>query len=372
MLLDDPGNAWPSSLLSDETLGHHYVGHHYVGQAFYHHVVTTGAVATTGAVGTSLKRLADHVDRLLWRVGPVLDVISAYARLLFTCMACGLLLDYRLALVELVAFAVRARINSKAWPRGVRYGAVIGFYNNGTIADGSLGTVFAFCLQGVLVVLLKVVDMGAAASHRNADTRQRNNEEDRLIAMLARFANPADTLQVINRLVACRPLPLPLCRWDQVLELAAECAAAMGRRILSEALQRIDIDADVVCRKGAKGKPTVFVWTGTLITARPRSPCQMRFPVACAVFEMLPGMTPLGFAQAPDGQIGETRCKCCAQALPRGSKDLMEDLSRTSIGRAFDVPCSRIIVLTILCYCVDALGWLRPMVMMMMKHRAIA
>ena len=30
MLLDDPGNAWPSSLLSDETLGHHYVGHHYV------------------------------------------------------------------------------------------------------------------------------------------------------------------------------------------------------------------------------------------------------------------------------------------------------------------------------------------------------
>ena len=322
MLLDDPGNAWPGS---------------------------SGVECRT-----------EHLERFwrveLWRVGPVLDVISAYARLLFTCMACGLLLDYRLALVELVAFAVRARINSKAWPRGVRYGAVIGFYNNGTIADGSLGTVFAFCLQGVLVALLKVVDIGAAASHRNADTRQRNDEAGRLILTLARFANPAETLQVINRLVACHPVPLPLCRWDQVLELAAECAVAMGRLILSEALHRIDIDADVVCREGAEGKPTVFVWTGTLITARPRSPCQMRFPVACAVLEILPGVTPLGFVQAPDGQIGKTRCKCCGQALPRGSKDLMENLNRTSIGRALDISCSRFLLLSVsLLYCISTI-----------------
>ena len=106
---------------------------------------------------------------------------------------------------------------------------------------------------------------------------------------------------------------------------------------MSDFLGRIDIDADVVCNRGGEGKPAMFVWTGSLMIPQPRSGCAVPCPVKCPVFELFPGMTPMGFVQAPDGQVGQLECPCCGQALPRGSEDLKESLSRTNVGCAMQV-----------------------------------
>ena len=101
----------------------------------------------------------------LWAQRPFMYALKEWYLLIFDCVSFWLLVDYRLVLVLLVVFAVRARRNGKTCPQGVRYGAVIAWNNNGTIAE-SCGTANALCLQGVLTVLLKVVSMGTAASNR--------------------------------------------------------------------------------------------------------------------------------------------------------------------------------------------------------------
>ena len=306
----------------------------------------------------------------------------SWSRLIVDCVGYAYLFDYRLSLVELILFAVRARHNGRF-----------------------IGTLCALCLQGALMVLLKVVTMGTTAAHRRntalceASQRARANVPPDLKAALQAGTGycpithglmhdpvrtcewsasrpgvhvyereaiekwlltsgmspwtglPLDrttlepcpyTRDLVTRLVAAQQIPVPLeCRWDRALVLAADCAAAMGRIFLSDVLRSIDIDADVVCNRGGEGKPAVFVWTGSLIPPwpnpwmlPPRRGCAMPFPVTCPVFELFPGMAPMGFVQAPDGQVSKRHCKCCGQALPRGSEDLQESLIRTSVGWA--------------------------------------
>ena len=341
----------------------------------------------------------------LWAQRPFMYALKAWYLLIFDCVSFWLLVDFRLVLVELVVFAVRARRNGKTCPQGVRYGAVIAWNNNGTIAE-SCGTANALCLQGVLTVLLKVVSMGTAASNRRNkalyEAGQRANLPPDIQAALQAetgrcpitrelMHDPVRTCEwsasrpgvhvyereaieqwlrtssmspctglpldritlepclhtralvrvqsLFERLVAAEEqIPLPLCRWgDRALELAADCAAAMGRVFLSDFLGRIDIDADVVCNRGGEGKPAMFVWTGSLMVPQPRSGCAVPCPVKCPVFELFPGMTPMGFVQAPDGQVGQRYCMCCGQALPRGAEDMKESLSRTDVGCAMQV-----------------------------------
>ena len=348
---------------------------------------------------------ADQANAPHWLHRPFMYALKAWYLLIFDCVSFWLLVDFRLVLVELVVFAVRARRNGKTCPQGVRYGAVIAWNNNGTIAE-SCGTANALCLQGVLTVLLKVVSMGTAASNRRNkamyEAGQRANLPPDIQAALQAetgrcpitrelMHDPVRTCEwsasrpgvhvyereaieqwlrtssmspctglpldfitlepclhtralvrvqsLFERLVAAEEqIPLPLCRWgDRALELAADCAAAMGRLFLSDFLGRIDIDADVVCNRGGEGKPAMFVWTGSLMIPQPRSGCAVPCPVKCPVFELFPGMTPMGFVQAPDGQVGQLECPCCGQALPRGSEDLKESLSRTNVGCAMQV-----------------------------------
>ena len=215
-----------------------------------------------------------------------LDALFSFMKLFYTCILYGVLLRpvcRRQATVliwlELVEFAtVRIRFGSTAAP---------------------FGPLFSVCLQGTLKVLLKVVSMGAAASRRRddsvceADQRARaglpedlqealRDGEGRCPITRELMLDPVRTCEwspsrpgvhvyerqgieewlqtshrspctnlplehialepcvstrnLVARLLAAQPAPLPLGRWARALEVAAEFAAAMGKLLLSVCL----------------------------------------------------------------------------------------------------------------------------------------
>ena len=286
----------------------------------------------------------------------VLPLIARFgARLSFTIILYVFLekfLDPRLILVELVvelAIAMRAGIGSTA---------------------GSLRPIYAFCLQGVLVLLLLVVNAGAAASRRRenalceaeqcASGNLASDLQDALADGTGRcpithqlMRDPVRTCEwsasrpgchvyeredivkwlrikrtspwtnlpleditlepchltrdLVERLLAAQPVASPPnCYLDRALELAAKCAAAIGSILLSHSLRNIGIDADVVCNLGGTEGGPAMFEWTGTRSLWSRSGCAIHAPAVRPVFELLPGVKPLAFARGHDGQLSST------------------------------------------------------------------
>ena len=295
-------------------------------------------------------------------------------------------LDPRLMLAELVvelAVATRAGAGSRA---------------------GSLGPIYAFHLQGALMLLLLVVNAGAAASRRRknalceAELCATANLASDLQAALADgrgrcpithqlMRDPVRTCEwnasrpdchvyerkaiekwlrnkrtspwtnlplenitlepchvtrdLVERLLAAQPVALPPNRYlDRALELAAKWAVAIGCTLLSHSLFSIGIDADVVCNWGGT-EGRRAIFEWTGTHRPSRSGCAMHAPAAVGpVFELLPGVKPLAFIRGPRGQLSSRRCECCNQHTPRGGEDLCDTVWRTFVGGTFPFGCN--------------------------------
>ena len=338
---------------------------------------TSGSPLRIDLLSTTMSMLDDRLDevRLSMSISRKQEALYSFVKLTYTLTLYGILVGTVctrqatvLILLELVEFVtVRLRSGSTAAP---------------------FGPLFSICLQGTLKVLLKVVSTGAAASRRRddflceADQRARASLPEDLQNALrdgkgrcpitrelmldpvrtcewsasrpgvhvyereaieewlqASNRSPCTNLplehtslepcvstrNLVTRLLAAQPAPLPLGRWEGALELAAEFAAAMGKLLLSVCLWDIGIDADVVCNRGGEdGGPAVFVWTGTFlhsVAASTRSDA-----ATCAVLEVLPGVKPVAFVRGPDGQLSSS-------GKPRGGRETRASLERTSVGR---------------------------------------
>ena len=235
---------------------------------------------------------------------------------------------------------------------------------------GSLGPIYEFCLQGVLVFLLLVVNAGAAASRRRenalceaeqcASGNLASDLQDALADGTGRcpithqlMRDPVRTCEwsasrpgchvyeredivkwlrikrtspwtnlpleditlepchltrdLVERLLAAQPVASPPnCYLDRALELAAKCAAAVGSILLSHSLRNIGIDADVVCNRGGTEGGPAMFEWTGTRSLWSRSGCAIHAPAVRPVFELLPGVKPLAFVRGHDGQLSST------------------------------------------------------------------
>ena len=264
-----------------------------------------------------------------WWIAQAVWLDRVLARLIFAIVLYVFLerfLDPRLMLVEVVVeLAVATRVGADS-------------------RVGSLGPIYAFNLQGALMLLLLVVNAGAAASRRRknafceAELCATANLASDLQAALADgrgrcpithqlMRDPVRTCEwnasrpdchvyerkaiekwlrnkrtspwtnlplenitlepchvtrdLVERLLAAQPIASPPNRYlDRALELAAKWAVAIGCILLSHSLLSIGIDADVVCNWGGIEGRRAIFEWTGTHRPWPRSGCAMHAPAA--------------------------------------------------------------------------------------------